>query len=99
MQQRIETALAALVPDHLSVLDESHMHSRGLQTHFKAVLVSQQFEGLNRMRWRCIPTRPKNGRKSTQPRPRRPAPEGTDSSCKLQVSSCKIEARLPLRFC
>ncbi|MCQ3823068.1 BolA family transcriptional regulator, partial [Streptococcus agalactiae] len=50
MQQRIETALAALVPDHLSVLDESHMHSRGLQTHFKAVLVSQQFEGLNRVK-------------------------------------------------
>jgi BolA protein len=48
MQQRIETALAALGPNHLSVLDESHMHSRGLQTHFKAVLVSQQFDGLNR---------------------------------------------------
>eukprot|EP01132_Coremiostelium_polycephalum_P019568 gene19568-23267_t len=26
------------------------MHSRGLQTHFKAVLVSQQFEGLNRVK-------------------------------------------------
>ena len=50
MQQRIETALAALAPEHLSVLDESHMHSRGLQTHFKAVLVSQQFEGLNRVK-------------------------------------------------
>ena len=50
MQQRIETALAALAPQHLSVLDESHMHSRGLQTHFKAVLVSQQFEGLNRVK-------------------------------------------------
>jgi BolA protein len=32
------------------VLDESHMHSRGLQTHFKAVLVSEQFEGLNRVK-------------------------------------------------
>ena len=40
MQQRIESTLAALQPVHLSVLDESHMHSRGLQTHFKAVLVS-----------------------------------------------------------
>lgn len=37
-------------PDHLSVQDESHMHSRGLQTHFKAVLVSGQFEGLNRVK-------------------------------------------------
>ena len=47
MQQRIETALGALQPEHLSVLDESHMHSRGLQTHFKAVVVSEQFAGLN----------------------------------------------------
>src|SRR5471032_381370 len=50
MQQRIETALAALSPQHVSVLDESHMHSRGLQTHFKAVLVSQQFEGRKRVK-------------------------------------------------
>jgi BolA family transcriptional regulator, general stress-responsive regulator len=47
MQQRIESALSALQPEHLQVLDESHMHSRGLQTHFKAVLVSEQFAGLN----------------------------------------------------
>ncbi|SEI23519.1 transcriptional regulator, BolA protein family [Pseudomonas asplenii] len=47
MQQRIETALGTLQPEHLDVLDESHMHSRGLQTHFKAVLVSEQFAGLN----------------------------------------------------
>jgi BolA protein len=47
MQQRIEAALSALQPQHLQVLDESHMHSRGLQTHFKAVLVSDQFSGLS----------------------------------------------------
>jgi len=47
MQQRIEAVLVALQPQHLQVLDESHMHSRGLQTHFKAVLVSDQFAGLN----------------------------------------------------
>lgn len=47
MQQRIESALSALQPAHLDVLDESHMHSRGLQTHFKAVVVSEQFAGLN----------------------------------------------------
>ena len=47
MQQRIESALGALQPEHLQVADESHMHSRGLQTHFKAVLVSEQFAGLN----------------------------------------------------
>ena len=50
MQQRIESALGALQPEHLSVLDESHMHSRGLQTHFKAVVVSEQFTGLNRVK-------------------------------------------------
>ncbi|MGE8177885.1 BolA family protein [Pseudomonas fluorescens] len=47
MQHRIESALNALQPAHLEVLDESHMHSRGLQTHFKAVVVSEQFAGLN----------------------------------------------------
>ena len=47
MQQRIESTLSALQPAHLEVLDESHMHSRGLQTHFKAVVVSEQFAGLN----------------------------------------------------
>ena len=47
MQQRIEAALAALNPEHLQVLDGTHMHSRGLQTHYKAVLVSEQFAGLN----------------------------------------------------
>ena len=46
MQHRIEAALGALQPEHLNVLDESHMHSRGLQTHFKAVVVSEQFSGL-----------------------------------------------------
>ena len=47
MQHRIEAALGALHPEHLNVLDESHMHSRGLQTHFKAVVVSELFNGLN----------------------------------------------------
>ena len=47
MQHRIESTLSALQPVHLTVLDESHMHSRGLETHFKAVVVSEQFAGLN----------------------------------------------------
>ncbi|KPX22905.1 BolA protein [Pseudomonas syringae pv. delphinii] len=47
MQNRIESALALLQPQYLQVLDESHMHSRGQQTHYKAVLVSDQFQGLN----------------------------------------------------
>ena len=44
---QLQTALAALEPLHLEVLDESHMHSRGLETHYKAVIVSPQFFGLN----------------------------------------------------
>ncbi|WP_079201492.1 BolA family transcriptional regulator [Pseudomonas sp. CC6-YY-74] len=44
---QLQSALAALDPQHLEVLDESHMHSRGLETHYKAVIVSLAFAGLN----------------------------------------------------
>lgn len=47
MREKILEALAALQPEHLDVLDESHMHSRGQQTHYKAVIVSPVFTGLN----------------------------------------------------
>jgi len=47
MRESIQAALAVLEPQHLEVLDESHMHSRGLETHFKAIVVSPQFAGLN----------------------------------------------------
>jgi BolA protein len=43
----IQNALQALQPEHLEVLDESHMHRRGQETHYMAVIVSQQFAGLN----------------------------------------------------
>ncbi|MDP3816243.1 BolA family transcriptional regulator [Pseudomonas sp.] len=43
----LQAALATLQPQHLEVLDESHMHSRGLETHYKVVIVSAQFAGLN----------------------------------------------------
>ncbi len=43
----IQNALQALEPQHLEVFDESHMHSRGQETHYKAVIVSPQFAGLN----------------------------------------------------
>ena len=42
---RIHAALGALAPSHLEVLDESHMHSRGLETHYKAVIVGTAFAG------------------------------------------------------
>ena len=47
MQQRIEQQLAPLGTQHLEVFNESHMHSRGQESHYKAVLVSVQFAGLN----------------------------------------------------
>ncbi|MFJ3053099.1 MULTISPECIES: BolA family protein [Pseudomonas nitroreducens/multiresinivorans group] len=47
MRDRIQSALVALEPQHLEVLDESHMHSRGQETHYKAVIVSPVFAGLN----------------------------------------------------
>jgi BolA protein len=42
---QIRDALSSLQPRHLEVLDESHLHSRGLETHYKVVLVSDAFEG------------------------------------------------------
>ena len=44
IEQKIQTALA---PVHLEVLNESHMHSvpKNSETHFKVVVVSEQFEG------------------------------------------------------
>lgn len=47
---RIQAALQALSPSHLEVLDESHMHSRGLETHYKAVIASDAFEGKSPVR-------------------------------------------------
>lgn len=47
MQTRIEHTLALLQPLHVQVSDESHLHSRGQQTHYKAVVVSERFEGLS----------------------------------------------------
>ena len=47
---RIRSALQGLDPAHLEVLDESHMHSRGLETHYKAVIASEAFSGKMRVR-------------------------------------------------
>jgi BolA protein len=46
MREQLQAALQVLQPEHLEVLDESHMHSRGLETHFKVVLVAPLFAGL-----------------------------------------------------
>jgi BolA protein len=46
MLQQIETKLvAAINAQHLEVINESHMHSRGTESHFKVVIVSDTFDG------------------------------------------------------
>lgn len=46
-RERILAALAVLEPQHLEIQDESRTHSHGQESHYKAVIVSPQFEGLN----------------------------------------------------
>lgn len=42
---------AALQPDHLELINESHMHAGpATDSHFKLVLVTPQFDGLNRVK-------------------------------------------------
>ena len=48
MQQTITRKLEeAFAPDHLEVVNESHMHNvpEGSETHFKVVVVSDAFDG------------------------------------------------------
>lgn len=52
VQQEIERKLrAALGPDHLEVLNESHQHSvpPGSESHFKVVVVADAFLGQSRL--------------------------------------------------
>jgi BolA protein len=49
VQENVELHLRdKLAPEHLEVVNESHMHSvaKGSETHFKVVIVSRQFEGV-----------------------------------------------------
>ena len=46
MQQQIEEKLAAGIEcKHLNVVNESHMHGRGTESHFKVIVVSEEFAG------------------------------------------------------
>ncbi len=50
VQENVETILRGkLTPDHLEVVNESHMHSvaKGSETHFKVIIVSPLFEGVS----------------------------------------------------
>ncbi|MBQ4839181.1 BolA family protein [Pseudoalteromonas luteoviolacea] len=47
MQEHIHTKLKdAIDCTHLEVINESHMHSRGTESHFKVIVVSDEFAGL-----------------------------------------------------
>ncbi|MBL4721571.1 MAG: BolA family transcriptional regulator [Alphaproteobacteria bacterium] len=53
VQQGITEKLqSALTPSHLDVINESHMHNvpPGSESHFKVVIVSDQFDGLPRIK-------------------------------------------------
>ena len=45
VQQALEQALQALNPAHLELINESHMHSAGTESHFKVIVVSEEFAG------------------------------------------------------
>lgn len=49
IQSALQQAMQSLAPEVLELVNESHMHSvpPGSESHFKAVVVSQQFAGLN----------------------------------------------------
>jgi len=50
MQQTIERKLRErFLPTHVEVINESYMHSvpKGAETHFKVVIVSEQFDGVS----------------------------------------------------
>lgn len=52
VQQSIESKLReALVPEHLDVVNESHMHSvpPNSETHFKVVAVASAFDGMRKV--------------------------------------------------
>ena len=50
-QSNVEAVLREkLAPQHLEVVNESHMHSKGTETHYKVVIVSPAFEGVSPVR-------------------------------------------------
>lgn len=50
MKERIEAALLAFSPQFLTVDNESHMHSRGDNSHFKVVVVADEFADMSKVK-------------------------------------------------
>lgn len=50
--ERIQNHLQSLNPLHLSLINESYMHSvpKDAQTHFKLIMVSECFQGLSKVK-------------------------------------------------
>lgn len=49
-RDQIRAALEVLHPQHLELLDESHTHANGYESHYKVTLVSPDFIGLNSLK-------------------------------------------------
>ena len=51
VQQQIQDQLQALQPQYMELLNESHTHAvpPNSETHFKLVLVSEQFQGMRKV--------------------------------------------------
>lgn len=50
LQERLRSKLEQeLSPTHLQVVNDSHNHSRGIETHFTIVVISPKFEGMSKL--------------------------------------------------
>lgn len=49
-RERILSALQALNPIDITLVDESHTHANGYESHYKLTIVSPQFNGLNSLK-------------------------------------------------
>lgn len=48
--EQILAALQSLQPEHLELLDESHTHAKGYESHYKVIIASPVFAGLNSLK-------------------------------------------------
>jgi BolA protein len=45
-----EKLLANFSPTRLDIINESHRHSRGTETHFNVIIIAEKFRGLSRVK-------------------------------------------------
>jgi BolA family transcriptional regulator, general stress-responsive regulator len=54
VSQKIQSKLQYFNPNHLEVIDESWMHEIGKETHFKILIVSDQFQDQTVIKRECM---------------------------------------------